>query len=172
MATATNVARDQKRTINDRSAETSWLVKRLLALAVGESVTYKELSLGIGRDVQARGRSALHSARHIIEREEDVLFAVIPNVGLKRADDPTVLHGEERNVRHVARNSRRTVRRLGRGCNRNKLPLEDRAQYDVTIATSAMIAGALKPSVRKRLYAKVTADMPVPQLLEALKDAI
>lgn len=162
----------KKMGIAARSADTNWLVAQLLLIAVGETITYAALSAGLRRDVQGEARGVLQSARHIVEREERRLFDVIVDVGLKRADDLTVTRMSQRDGKHIARTSRRSLRRLATCADRANLGTDDRAQYDLTSATMGMVAHVTRPQTQKKLAAKVTPSMPTTSMLEALRESI
>jgi hypothetical protein len=162
----------QKRGIALRSADTDWLVKRLMKVPTGETLSYDDLSKELGRNVRDEAYSCLQSARHIVERQEHRLFDVIRGVALKRVDDLGGLRIVGRDQKHIARTARRGVRRLGTCVDRDQLPNNDRQSYDLSAATLGMVAHVTRPQTQKKLAARVTASMPTTKALEALRDVL
>lgn len=67
----------------EKSADTLIIENRLRSAAVGDVVTYEDLSTLLGRDVRQFCRSSITSARHTLEGEA-IFFDTIANEGLKR----------------------------------------------------------------------------------------
>jgi len=81
-----DIKEHKKKTIGERHIYTQELLKRLKKVSVGEIINYNELSKIIGINVRPGfdGYSYQKSARDISERDEKIVFEVVPTVGLKR----------------------------------------------------------------------------------------
>ena len=80
-----------KYTIGTTSINATNLAKKLIELAVGESLTYAQINALIGRDVQQH-RHILNTARNIARREKNMLFDCVHNEGVKRLTDEEIIN--------------------------------------------------------------------------------
>ncbi|OMQ63521.1 hypothetical protein AQ709_13880 [Burkholderia pseudomallei] len=94
------------------SADSAALVSRLKEASVGEVVSYEALSKIVGRDVQSVASGALHSARHIVQREVRVIFGVIRGVGLKRLSSEEIVDASTKDRHKIRRHAIRSARKL------------------------------------------------------------
>lgn len=85
----------KKRSITERHIYTQELIKVLKTVKEEETVTYENLSAAIGMDVRPSGPGYgyQHSARAILERENDIAFEAVPKIGLKRLTPEQVATG-------------------------------------------------------------------------------
>ena len=85
----------KKRTITERHIYTQELIKILQTVKEEETISYEKLSSTIGMDVrpQRQGYSYQHSARRILENEEDIAFEVVPTLGFRRLTPEQVATG-------------------------------------------------------------------------------
>lgn len=85
----------KKRCITERHIYTQEIIKVLMGVNDDEVIPYEKLSDTIGMDVRPNmpGYGYQHSAREILERDEDISFDVIPTVGLKRVPYENVAIG-------------------------------------------------------------------------------
>ena len=67
-----------------RHPETDLLVDRLRQVPLGQEISYRDLSLVIGRDVATAARQRLYGARRIAERDHGVCFFAVRSRGLRR----------------------------------------------------------------------------------------
>lgn len=100
------------RPIGQMSIDTKTLLDRLRLAAVGDLLSYEELSKLIDRDVQGKARHCLESARRGVLRKNRYVFGVILNVGLKRLDDVEIVNTGQSAQRHSLRHNRRSQRVL------------------------------------------------------------
>lgn len=85
----------QKMTITERHIYTQEIIKVLKTVQEGQTIGYDELSKAIGMNVrpQHEGYGYQHSAREILERDNDIAFDVVPKVGLRRLTPEEVATG-------------------------------------------------------------------------------
>ena len=85
----------KKKSITERHIYTQEIIKLLKTVDEGDVIPYESLTSTIGLDVrpQKPGYGYQHSAREILERDNDIVFEVIPKVGLKRLTPEQVAMG-------------------------------------------------------------------------------
>ena len=104
---------------NDRPAfqqriETQRLIAKLKTVAIGEMVTYEDLTAIAGVDVQ-KMRQPLRTARRALLVQERIVFGTVTNEGVKRLDDVGKINAADNQrdqIRRKARNARRTATAL------------------------------------------------------------
>lgn len=101
-----------KRTIGEITLETRTLYEHLKNLPVGTLVSYRELSVVAGRDVQSEGASSLYTARRMCQREHQIIFGAVYGEGLKRLDDEQIVASADGDIRRIHRTARRGTRKL------------------------------------------------------------
>lgn len=162
-----------RRTFSEQSVDVQVLIKRLAPAAVGETVTYAELSQLIRRDVQRKSRHLLVSARRRLENDEHIIFDVIANEGLKRADDACIVAGSKRGIQHIRNTARKVTRRLTY-VEYDNLSDEQKRTHNVCLAQAGVLAHMTKTSVVQRIESKVPdAASTVPaRFLEAIRETL
>jgi hypothetical protein len=120
---------------NELSADAAALVDRLLAVSVGSTVTYADMSAAIGRDVR-HCRHVAHAAFRVLRRD-GVIFAAVRGVGYRRLETGRI-------IETVGRDARRSIGRKA-----------SRASKALTAATRGI--NDLLPEQQRRLAAEVSA---------------
>lgn len=155
------------------SLETRLLYERLRKLKVGEVVTYGELTGIIGQDVQAAGRGALRSARHIAQRDHQIVLDAINNVGLKRLSDRETVASAGQTLNKVRRTAQRGIDRLAAVSDFDALQDEEKAQHNASMSALAVVKLMAKPKSVTRIAAAVntsnTGQLPVARTLELFR---
>lgn len=168
--TTLNPARSNYRAQFETSVETRLLYQRLRTVAVGESVTYRELSEIIGQDVQGAGRSALVSARRIALRDDLALFDPIRGSGLRRLSDHENLASASAVFGKVRRAARRGVERLTAISDFAALSDADKAMHNAGVSALRVVELMSKPKSIDRLASAVNTtnagELPVARTLE------
>lgn len=106
----------KKRSITERHIYTQELIKVLKTVKEEETISYEKLSETIGMDVrpQMPGYGYQHSAREILEREDNIAFEVVPTEGLRRLTPEQVATGTGslylKGKRSLIRRSKRRIR--------------------------------------------------------------
>lgn len=104
----------QTRTIGEMKIETQQIMKMLLDLNDGETLTYDQIQATVGVNVQNGSRYMLRSAINAAEQQCKRLFATVATVGVKRLL-PSESNGENiKAVESVHRKARRALRRSTR----------------------------------------------------------
>lgn len=104
------------------SAETAAIAARLREAAVGETVSYDELSAAIGRDIRKR-RHLLYAGMRAVERETGAVFGTERGVGVRRlpTDEASKIGAHAR--KRIRRAAHRAAGRIDRAVKRaNDLP--------------------------------------------------
>jgi hypothetical protein len=155
------------------SVDTKAVIEILKPCSPKTVVTYEEIQKKIGRNPQKEGRSSVHSARRILERD-GILFAPVKNIGLMRLDDSGVVHAAEGEVHGIRRKASRGFNRISRGVqNYTNLTQGDKVKFNASASILGMLSSALHPSKLKRLEDKVKGEsgaLPLARTLEAFKD--
>jgi len=95
-----------------KSADAKILESVLSECAIGQTVTYEELSKAIGRDVRVFAKGALDTARKGCFREKKAVFGVETNVGFIRLDDSQIVSSSDKDVTKIRRSARRSLNKL------------------------------------------------------------
>lgn len=95
--------------IFETSTDSKTLAAVLAAATVGQIISYDELSKAIGRTVTA---SKLSTARHIVQREQRIVFGAVAGVGLKRLSDAEIVDLSDSARDHLRRTTRKTAKKL------------------------------------------------------------
>lgn len=99
--------------VKDRRFETEQLVKLLSTTAVGETITYKQMSEACGCEVKSTS-GFLTSARRIVLNDDRCVFVSVRNVGLKRATDVDIATSvSDGDVKKSRRHAKRALKKLG-----------------------------------------------------------
>lgn len=76
-----------QKAIPELGIDTQTLERALLALQIGEVISYADLSASIGRDVQREAHGNLATARKRLLRSHRMVFGAVINIGIKRLSD-------------------------------------------------------------------------------------
>uniref|UniRef100_A0A6H1ZMZ4 Uncharacterized protein n=1 Tax=viral metagenome TaxID=1070528 RepID=A0A6H1ZMZ4_9ZZZZ len=85
----------KKKCITERHIYTQELIKVLKTVNEEETISYEKLGAVIGMDIrpQSEGYCYQYSAREILERDDNIVFEVIPKVGFKRLTPEQIATG-------------------------------------------------------------------------------
>lgn len=159
--------------IPPRSADTDHLMNVLRGIAVGETVSYSQLSDSLGVDVRKYRRGQLDSARRALEREEKITFETVREQGLRRIEGKEVVETHRDFRRRVRRAAGRQERRLACVGDFGKLDNETLREFNV----AASIVGVFRhissektqEKVKRQLFAESESRVPVAKVLEFFK---
>ena len=126
------------------------IARVLSTLAVGDEVSYHELSAAIGRDVQTIARAAMERARYRLERDERRVFGVMFGIGLRRLDDREIVATSDRARAHIRRTSRRAARTV-LCSDYAALTREDQTKHN----TALSVFGILEQLAHDRSYRRI-----------------
>lgn len=96
-----------KRPAMEKTLDTLIIENRLRNAAVGDTVTYEELTTLLGRDVRKFCKSGLDTARKSL-LTDGLVFANVYNVGYKRLDDSGKLGAARTHVDRAGRQARKS----------------------------------------------------------------
>lgn len=152
-----------KKPIFAASADAKTIAHVLRQVAVGNVVSYADLSRAISRNVCTDGRPAMDSARGIVQREDRMIFDSVRGEGLKRlADDEIVSLGDKARD-HVRRSSRKVVKKLV--CvNYETLSKEKQVKHNTALSMFGVFCELATDKSSKRLSSSVEAaqaELPI-----------
>lgn len=87
--------------------DTQLLIERLREFDYGATITYRQMSEWIGRNVQAEARGILDSAMRYLAREEAIFFSSVRGSGIQRAT-------ESERCKEIPLRARKTIRNTAR----------------------------------------------------------
>ena len=141
------------------STETRQCKERLKQAEIGETVTYKELSDLIGRDIQEY-RNPLSSARHALIRDHGIDFCCITGVGVRRLSDKEVVLSADYARKKIRKTSNREMKRL-MNCVENfeALPVDLQKKHNSEISAFLAMRHFTKESSLRKIQDKIGGDV-------------
>lgn len=156
----------KKKGIFAKSADTLIIENRLRSTAVGDLVTYAELSKLLGRDVREFCTSNVHSARNTLVGES-IFFDCISNEGYKRLDNNEAANAADHYRDRITSTANRGIRHL------RHVPFDDlsdeakKKHLTVSAQLGAIkLFGSSKASKRIEAAVKDTAPMAIGETLK------
>ena len=129
----------EKKKILEISAETKLLYGALSKAETGEFFSYSRLSALISMDVQGRGRRYLDRARHMCLVDDEMVFGVVFNEGLRRLEDSEIVSVGEGTIGRIRRSLKRGVRKLS--CiNIRNLDNEGKVRMNIQLSVMGVIS--------------------------------
>ena len=153
------------------SADTSFLTQRLRRAVIGEVITYADLSKEIGKPVHG-ATPALHSARRILLRDEQMVFDPIRGHGLKRLSDHEIVNTGPRITRRLHRAANRGVRVMAAIQDFSALTREEQMRHTATLSVTGLIAEATREkNIQKieKIAEGRQGTLPISQTVEAFR---
>ena len=80
-----------------------------------DTITYKELSAAILRDVQQEARGVLSTARRLVENQHKILLEAVTNEGIRKTEEHE--GAMDRTHAHIRRMAKQTTKRVGNALN-------------------------------------------------------
>jgi len=139
-----------------RSLETQLIHDRLIETKIGEIVEYKEMNKLIGGDVQNGDRNHLTIARDLALRDENMVFATINNIGVKRMSDEEIAKSGDYFRKHIHRTADKAITQLSSVENFPALSNEAKVDHNTHMALAGALFQATKTKVVKRISAGIT----------------
>lgn len=159
------------KTIPQISIESQTLYDRLIKLQVNEEVSYKELNILIGRDVQDGAYGQLRTAIRKALSENQFVIECVRGVGVKRLDDIATVEVGMDHLKRSRRMAKRGVRKLGAVQEFDKLPNDKKVAHNAAMSILGAIFSMGSSSNVKKIEAKVEeakSRLPVAKMLEAM----
>lgn len=152
--------------IHEKSSDTKIIENVLRGSAVGDTITYADLSRAIGRDVREFAYCAMRTARNTLLKEGKV-FGVEANVGLVRLSDSQIIKSTDCDRSRIGRIGRKSLRKL-EVVNYEKLTPEERRKHTVASAQIGAIEMFASRSTSKKIEGRVNSDTKVLAIGETL----
>jgi hypothetical protein len=166
-------ASERKRYIGQVSTDTRALVDAGKLIAVGSVWPYEEMTAILGRDIQGDARSVLESARRIMEREYNIVFGVIRNVGLKHLTDDEAINTGQGTIDHNRRMSRRAAKRIASLKSPETVSQAAQTKQFTFLSLFGAIVHMTRPRQIEKLSSRVEAahkELPLAKTLDAFKE--
>lgn len=156
--------------IFEMSVDTRLLKQRLATVAIGEIITYADLSAVISRPVNG-STSALASARQSLFKSDRILFSPVPKVGLKRLSDVDKVSAADAEIRKIRRAARRGADRLASVENYSALPPDKQLAHTAKMAAmtaAAYVTTDTRVNALGSTVASGTKELPIAATLAAM----
>lgn len=165
---------DKKKAIAEISVDARLLHQRLKEVAVGETITWEELSTVIGRDVTAgsAGYGPLSTARKRALNDDGIVFDAVSKVGLKRLTDTEIVNTGQATVDKVRRAARKGAKRLLSVRDFEALPNAMKIKHNAyasLLGAVASIAQENKVHQLEKHVENAKAALPLAKTLEVFK---
>lgn len=169
---ATIEAEAEKKTPFQLSIEVQLLVKRMSSMQVGDRLTYEEMREICGHDVWHKYPQKVASARRIMQRDHNVIFAAVDGEALQRLSEKEKVSHVGHDIELLHRKTRRVAKRAA--CvDSSKLERDDKSKHLIQTSQLGVIAVCTSGKAAKKLSLavdKATEPMPPSKTLELLKD--
>jgi len=150
------------------NADIHTIESTLRSLGEGSIATYDELSSLIERDVQKEGRFVMNAARDILQRDHNIIFECIRNIGLKRLKNEEIILAGEVSVRRARNTVVRGQKKLN--CiDPVTLPQDMIPRFLTALSYTATIAAITHKRVVEHIQRNLTgakAPLPIEKTLE------
>ena len=152
------------------SVEARLMAERLARAAMGELVTYDELSDIIGQNVRLqRNKGRLNTALRTVLNDHRMVFGVVVNEGYKRLADADMSKIGRQSARKIRREAQRAKKKMA--CvNLDKLTSEQKSEWNVAATIISMTEEVSAPRAVKAIesaVSKTQQQLPVAKALEA-----
>jgi hypothetical protein len=165
------IKQDGKPTICAISIEATMLYRRLSKLTEGEEISYTELSVVAGRNVQTAAYGALKTAREMCRRENRIIIGTVKNVGLKRLSNEEIPDSAKTHISRIRKQAKIGFAKLA--CtDLERLPDSGKLAYYAAESNLGALALFSKPASAKRIEDKVCAlheALPVGRVMDLFK---
>lgn len=158
------------RTIPQLSIDTKTIQDRLAKCAVGDTVSYEELTALVGRDVQQQARGNLMSAMRRLVPDGKV-FATIRGEGVKRLSDVEIVGVGPATMNRMRRAANRARAKLAQVDDFEALPRDAKITHNLSMSVLGVLHHMTKASTVRQLEARIDQAqkaLPLAKTLEAL----
>lgn len=159
------------RVIYEASLETKLLHQRFKKALPGDTITFVEMS-----DITGRSKglllSAITTARSRALREDDIIFAAVRGVGIRRLHDAEIVDAADADTSAIRRKSKRAVSKLTR-VDYQKLPLDKQRAHTTKLSILTLVSEAAGSRFAAQVGAKVASaalgptGLPIAETLAA-----
>jgi hypothetical protein len=137
------------------SVDSQMLYDRLVTMKAGESITYKDLSAVIVKNVQGAGRSNLMSARRKALSTHGLVFEAVRNEGLKCLTDQEKAKLGTSGIKSIRKKARNTSRKILAVENFNTLSKDEQVAHNLSLSLLGAISQMTKNSNIEKLESAI-----------------
>lgn len=151
------------------SADARLLYQRLTKVGVGEEISYDVLASEISRPVSG-ATTALQTAVRNARKNDDMVFAAIRGVGLKRLEDAEIIASATQGTVSIRRRARKEAEKLTKIRDYGALPQAKQIEHTARLSIFGAIAEmANEKSVKKieAIAGNRAGELPIAQTLAA-----
>lgn len=157
--------KNQPKTLPSVSVSLETVLNRLIRAAVGEVVTYDELSACYGADIRQKGAGTLQRALRLALSEYNMVFEAVRSVGYKRLKDDEMIDAGKSHIQRARRACRRGKAKLDCVADFEKLTKEQQQEYNLRLSQIGIIDHVTDGRRAPALMNKVmNANATVPPL--------
>mgnify|MGYP001166929967 CR=1 FL=1 len=152
-----------KPTIQQLSIDSKLIAECLMQVEIGQLVTYEVLSEVIRQDAtNDHGRGCIATARRMLQRDHQMVFAAVRGVGLKRLSDAEIVQTGSHSVHRVRSAARRGAKMLTAVSDFDALAPADKLRHNAHLSVLGAIEAMTSTGAVKKVESKVTAASPLP----------
>ena len=154
----------------EMTADTAILYKHLTAMEPGDTVSYREMSTMLGREIRG-DNSHLQSALRAASRDSGAVFDCVRNVGYRRLTDSEIVQTSAPRTARLRKRVEREGKRLAMVANFDALAINLKQDHNARVSVLGAIAQALKPKAIAEVRNHVSTSMetlPIAKTLEML----
>jgi hypothetical protein len=146
----------------EMSPNTRLIRQRLRAMEIGELITYTDLGAIISKPVDG-ATGCLRSAIDSLLRKEQMVFAAVRSVGMKRLNDTDIVSASDADVSSIRRKAKKAVRKLTSVKDYNAMPGPSRLAHTARVSVlAAMVDMSTDRSIEKIEKAAVGQSSALP----------
>jgi len=139
---------EKKRSIGELSNDTKLLYMRLKATTEGEIISYEDLAQTIGgRRIQAGDKQAYGNLQSAIRKclhQDSIVFEAIPNIGIKRLGDASIVNSSQSLYDKIHRVTSKIRKKLACVRDFNAMTNEQKIAHHTAMSLSGMLSEATK----------------------------
>lgn len=153
------------------SVDARMVFEKMIAVSVGETITYAEMTKIVGRDTQNGARGVIATARRKAMNEHRMVFAPIRNVGFKRLNDTEIVDTAEHDMNRVRHAARRAGKRITM-VDFDRLPNDRKIRHNTYMSMFGALHAMTTQGSVKALEKEVTkshAALPLAKTLEVFQ---
>lgn len=145
------------------------LADLLMATQEGETITYETLSEAIGRNVKTKYRYLLDQARHLLQKEHQIVFDASRNNGMTRLGDEGKAAIGKNAIMRIRRTAKRGCEKMACVQDFESMSADAKAEHNFSMSVLGAIAASTNRKPLAQIEAKTkTSTMPTAEVLREL----
>jgi len=159
------------KSIKETSPETRLLYARIAKMEIGEVIPYAELDNIASRAVQGKGKHNLDRARHIAQRDDNIVTDCVFGVGLKRLDDSGIAGIGTHTLKSIRRKAKKGAKAMLNIRNYNALSNDEKRDYSTTLSVLGVVSHVSEPrriAAMKNQISDSSNGLPTAETLKLL----